>query len=68
MTALGPVFFLDKDVKKGSVLPQPIMVVAMRVKRILPRRRKSKSEVRGPGMSLDNGFLLHGKKYWKKSG
>lgn len=37
----------------------------MRVKRILPRRRKSKSEVQGPGMSLDNGFLLHGENIGK---
>lgn len=60
VTALGPVFFLDKDVKKGSVLPEPIIAVVVKVKIILPRRRKSKSEVRGRGMSLDNEFLLHG--------
>lgn len=55
--AVSCVFCPDREVKEGSVLPEVVVVVAVKMKRKLPRKRRTKSEVQGPVASLDTGFL-----------
>lgn len=46
------------------MLPQAIMVAAVRIRRNFPRRRRNKSELQGPMASFDIRFFLHCE-YWK---